>query len=142
LKVIVTDDGPLQREAAMTESAPTIATLKAILDAFNAHDLDRVMSFFAEDCVLEMPRGPEPWGTRYVGFAAVREGLRSRFAGLPDVHYGDDSHFIAGNTGISQWTLRGTTPSNERLEVRGCDFFTFRDGKIVKKDSYWKIRQP
>jgi ketosteroid isomerase-like protein len=56
----------------MTELAPTIATLKAILDAFNAHDLDRIMSFFAEDCVLEMPRGPEPWGTRYVGSAAVR----------------------------------------------------------------------
>jgi ketosteroid isomerase-like protein len=126
----------------MAEPALTVATLKAILEAFNAHDLDRIMGFFADDCVLEMPRGSDPWGTRYVGFVAVREGLRSRFAGLPDVRYGEDSHFIAGDTGISQWTLRGTTPSNERLEVRGCDFFTFRDGKIVKKDSYWKIRQP
>jgi ketosteroid isomerase-like protein len=35
----------------------------------------------------------------------------------------------------------GTTGANERLEVRGCDFFTFRNGKIVKKDSYEKIRQ-
>jgi hypothetical protein len=64
-----------------------------------------------------------------------------RFAGLPDVHYGEDSHLIAGDTGISQWTLRGTTGANERLGVRGCDFFTFRNGKIVKKDSYGKIRQ-
>src|ERR1051325_5102331 len=22
---------------------------------------------FSEDCVLEMPRGPDPWGSRYVG---------------------------------------------------------------------------
>ncbi len=29
--------------------------------AFNAHDLDRIMEHFAEECVLEMPRGPEPW---------------------------------------------------------------------------------
>ena len=28
----------------------------------------------------------------------------------------------------------------ERIEVRGCDLWTIRAGKIVKKDSYWKIR--
>ncbi len=125
----------------MVGSAVTIDTLKAILGAFNAHDLDRVMGFFAEDCVLEMPRGPDPWGARYVGASAVRDGLRSRFAGIPDVHYGEDSHVVAGDLGVSQWTLRGTTTGGERIEVRGCDFFTFRDGKIVKKDSYWKIRE-
>jgi ketosteroid isomerase-like protein len=125
----------------MPETGPTIATLKAILDAFNAHDLDRIMSFFADDCVLEMPRGPDPWGARSVGPAAVREGLRSRFAGIPDVRYDGDTHFVSGDVGVSQWTLRGTSTASETIEVRGCDFYTFRDGKIVKKDSYWKIRQ-
>ncbi len=33
-------------------------TAKAILDAFNAHDLDAIMRFFADDCSLDMPRGP------------------------------------------------------------------------------------
>jgi len=126
----------------MVESGPTIATLKEILQAFNAHDLDRIMGFFAPDCVLEMPRGPDPWGARYIGLDSVREGLRSRFSGLPDLRYEEDSHWVAGDTGISQWTLRGTTRARERIEVRGCDFFTFRGGKIVKKDSYWKIREP
>ena len=116
--------------------------LKSVLDAFNAHNLDRIMSYFAEDCVLEMPRGPDPWGQRYVGFAAVRDGLASRFAGLPDVQYLADSHFVSGNTGMSQWTIRGTSTKGQRIEVRGCDFYTFRDGKIIKKDSYWKIREP
>jgi len=125
----------------MSDAGATETTLKAILDAFNAHDLDRVMSFFSADCVLEMPRGRDPWGGRFVGAPAVREALRSRFTGIPDVHYGDDVHFVAGDTGISQWTLRGTSSSGERIEVRGCDFFTFRDGKVVKKDSYWKIRE-
>jgi ketosteroid isomerase-like protein len=125
----------------MPGTAPTLRTLKAILDAFNAHDLDRIMSFFAEDCVLEMPRGPDPWGARSVGKAAVREGLRARFAGIPDVRYDDDTHLVAGDVGISQWTLRGTSTANETIEVRGCDFYTFRNGQIVKKDSYWKIRQ-
>ena len=49
------------------------STLEALCDAFNAHDLDRIMGFFVEDCVLEMPRGGEPWGARYRGKAEVRE---------------------------------------------------------------------
>lgn len=119
----------------------SVITLKAVLDAFNAHDLDRIMSFFAEDCVLEMPRGPDPWGSRYSGLAAVREGLRARLVGIPDVKYIDDTHFVAGDIGVSQWTLRGTSVSGEKVEVRGCDFFTFaRDGKILMKNSFWKIR--
>ena len=124
----------------MEDRATIRASLTAVLGAFNAHDLDRIMSFFAEDCVLEMPRGGDAWGARYVGKAAVREGLRARLTGIPDVHYGEDTHFVADDTGISKWTLTGTTTAGERLEVRGCDFYTFRDGKIVKKDSYWKIR--
>jgi hypothetical protein len=52
-----------------------------------------VMSFFTDDCVLEMPRGPHPWGRRFEGWQAVRSGLASRFAGIPDVHYGHDRHW-------------------------------------------------
>ena len=122
---------------------PTVALLKAILDAFNGHDVDAVMAFFADDCVLEMPRGPDPWGSRHQGFAAVRRALQSRFDGIPDVHYGDDRHYVAGDTGMSKWTLRGTVAATgETIEVRGCDFFEFRDGKVAKKDSYWKIVDP
>jgi ketosteroid isomerase-like protein len=69
----------------------------------------------------------------------VRAGLASRFAGLPDVHYGDDRHWVSGDRGCSEWQLTGTTTQGERVEVRGCDLFEFRDGKIARKDSYWKL---
>ena len=108
--------------------------LEALCAAFNAHDLDAVMAHFADDCVLEMPRGPDPWGARAEGKSAVRAALAGRFQGLPDVHYGDASHFVDADTGISKWTLTGTTPEGRRLEVRGCDFYTFRDGLVVRKD--------
>ena len=26
-----------------------------------------------------------------------------------------------------------------RIRVRGCDQWEFRDGKVIRKDSYWKI---
>lgn len=125
----------------MTDKAVTVETLKAFLDAFNRHDLDAIMSFFADDCVFYMPRGSEPWGQRFMGRDAVREGLASRFAGLPDVHYGDDRHWVCGQLGVSEWLLTGTTQEGKRIEVRGVDLLEFKDGKIIRKDSYWKIIQ-
>jgi len=37
-------------------------SLKELLDAFNQHDLDRIMEFFSDDATFDMPRG-----TRTVG---------------------------------------------------------------------------
>ena len=114
--------------------------LKAITTAFDEHDLDGIMAHFADDAVFDAPRGPDPWGTRFVGHEAVRQGFAARFAGIPDIRYQDDAHFVDGDRGASEWTLSGTTTDGQRIEVRGCDLWTFRDGKVVKKDSYWKIR--
>jgi ketosteroid isomerase-like protein len=122
-----------------TTGLVTQDTLEAITDAFNRHDVDDVLAFFADDVVMEMPRGPDPWGRRLVGRDEVREGIAARFAGLPDVHYGDATHWVGGDRGVSEWTLTGTTPGGERVRVRGCDLWTFREGRVVRKDSYWKI---
>ncbi len=116
-----------------------IEVLRKFLAAFNRHDLDSIMEFFVDDCTFDFPRGAQPWGTRYVGRAKVREGLASRFAGIPDVHYGEDRHWACGNRGASEWLLTGTMKSGARIAVRGCDLFEFRNGKILRKDSYWKI---
>jgi ketosteroid isomerase-like protein len=128
-----------QSAAAEGDAMPTISTLQALLAEFNAHDLDRIMEFFADDCELYMPRGKEPWGQRFVGKPAVRAALATRFEGIPNVHYGEDQHWVDGNVGISTWLLTGTTQSGESISVRGVDLLEFRKGKIVKKDSYWKI---
>ena len=107
--------------------------------AFNAHDLDRVMIHFAEDATLDMPRGKEPWGARFTGKDAVRKGLAMRFEATPDVHYGDERHWVAGSMGVSEWLLTGTTRDGRKVEVRGCDHYQFRGGQVIRKDSYWKI---
>jgi hypothetical protein len=44
----------------------------------------------------------------------VRMGLGARFEGIPDVHYGDDSHFPCGDRRAAEWTLTGTTAARER----------------------------
>jgi steroid delta-isomerase-like uncharacterized protein len=117
--------------------------LSEVLDAFNRHDLDAIMAHFADDCVFESPRGPDPWGRRFVGKDEVRAGLQARFQGIPDVRYDDGDHFVSGDRGVSEWTIRGTTVEGERIEVRGCDLWTFGDdGGLTRKDSFWKIREP
>jgi ketosteroid isomerase-like protein len=118
----------------------TIDVLKGFLEAFNRHDLDAIMDYFAEDCVFYMPRGAKPRGNKYVGKAEVRAGLAKRFEGLPNVHYGDDQHWLCGDTfGVSEWTLTGTTTAGQHIEVRGVDLLEFAQGKIIRKDSFWKI---
>jgi steroid delta-isomerase-like uncharacterized protein len=124
---------------AATVETVTLETLQRFLDAFNRHDLDEIMEFFAEDCVLYLPRGTTPRGASYVGKDEVRKGLATRFAGLPDVHYGDDRHWLCGDLGVSEWTITGTPASGKRIEARGVDLLEFRDGKIIRKDSFWKI---
>ena len=121
------------------ERTETISILDALADAFNAHDIDRIMAHFAENCSLDMPRGKQPHGSRFTGLDEVRRGLMMRFETTPDVHYGDVEHFADGDTGMSRWLLTATTPAGDKIEVRGCDFYTFRDGQVVRKDSYWKI---
>jgi ketosteroid isomerase-like protein len=117
----------------------TYETLKGFLDAFNRHDLDAIMDYFAEECVFYMPRGSGPRGDRYAGKDQVRAGLAKRFEGLPDVHYGEDRHWACGDFGVSEWTLTGTTPAGKKIEVRGVDLLEFAGGRITRKDSFWKI---
>lgn len=114
-------------------------TLKSFLDAFNRHDLVDIMSFFTNEPVLDMPRGPQPWGARAEGTAEVRALLAGRFKGIPDVHYSEDRHFVCGDRGASEWLLTGTTRDGKKIRVKGCDLFEFDAGKIAKKDSFWKI---
>jgi ketosteroid isomerase-like protein len=123
----------------MVTEGEILAALHGLAVAFNAHDIDGVMSFFAPDCSLDMPRGTEPYGTRFQGIEQVKKGLVGRFESTPDVRYSDLEHFVSGNCGMSKWLLTGTKLNGEKVRVQGCDFYTFRSGRVVRKDSYWKI---
>ncbi len=124
----------------MSTDDEKLNVLREITVGFDTHDLDRIMAHFTDDCVFEAPRGAEPFGRRVEGRAAVRAAFADRFAGIPDVRYTDDSHFVAADRGVSVWLLSGTTTDGQRIEVRGCDIWTFRGDKIAVKNSFWKTR--
>ena len=126
----------------MVDVIPGVTTemLQAFAEAWNRHDIDALMSFMAEDCVFEASAGPDVFGTRYAGRDAVRAGFAEVWATFPDAQWSNARHFVREDRGVSEWTFTGTRADGTRVEVQGCDLFTFRDGRISLKNSYRKNR--
>ena len=120
----------------------TVADLQAFADAFNRHDDQDLMRFMTDDCVFEASAGPDACGERHVGRDAVRTAFRDVWKTFPDAQWRSPRHFVCGERGVSEWTFTGTKADGTRVEVNGCDLFTFRDGRIAVKNSYRKNRPP
>ena len=114
--------------------------LGAFADAWNRHDVDALMSMMTADCIFEASAGNAVDGERHEGQQAVRAAFAAVFEQYPDAHWGNVRHFVAGDRGVSEWIFTGTRTDGARVEVTGCDLFTFRNGKIAIKNSFRKNR--
>jgi taurine dehydrogenase small subunit len=120
---------------ATTETTMTTERLDAFMDAWNAHDVDAIVGFFADDCVFHPSVGTELMGASYVGRDEVRRGVAAFFERYPDGRFEDASAFVAGDRGASEWTfVSGDTA------VRGCDLFAFEGDRIRVKNAFRKNR--
>ena len=124
----------------MIARAVTLALLDDIQDGFNRQDVDAILAHFVDDCEWLMARGPDaPQGRRLLGKAAIGEALRVRYGQIPDMRWEDMRHWICDQTkAVSEWTVRGTPTGGMPFAYLGCDLWEFRDGYVVKKDTYWK----
>jgi ketosteroid isomerase-like protein len=118
----------------------TVATLAAFSDAWNRHDVEALMSFMHDDCVFETAAGSEACGARHVGRDAVRKAFAAAWANVADAQWRNGRHVVHGDFGISQWTFTGTAADGSRIETDGVDVFTFRDGRILVKNAFRKMR--
>ena len=116
--------------------------LQSFATAFNAHDIKAIKSHMTADCVFESSAGPDVNGEKFTGQEQVRKAFENVFVMFPDAHWSNPRHFISGNRGFSEWTFIGTKVDGTRVEVTGCDLFTFKNGKIAIKKSYRKNRMP
>jgi len=127
---------------AQSINAVTENFLQSFADAFNAHDVKAIMSHMNDDCVFEASAGPDFDGEKFTGQEQVKIAFENVFEIFPDAHWGNSKHFIFGNRGFSEWIFTGTKSDGTKVEVTGCDLFTFKDGKIAIKNSYRKNRLP
>lgn len=117
--------------------------LKRMGKAFNSHDIDTLMEFFAEDGVFVLARGTEPWGRRLKGRAEIRQLLTERFKNVTDMKWEEVDVWFCGNRAVTEFIVTGTSKSGQKVNYHGCDLFLFNDqGKIVIKDTYWKSNEP
>ena len=114
--------------------------LERFAAAWNAHDLDALLSMVTDDCVFETAAGVNPYGNRFVGKEALRAAFPSAWQIWPDARWEEATHFVCGGRGVSEWTFRGTDRDGLRIELRGIDVFELRDGMIARKDTYRKQR--
>ena len=128
---------------SLVPPAVSVDRLEAFAQAWSRHDIDALMACMADDCVFHAGVGPEASGTRYVGRDAVRAGFVKAWTDFPDAQWTRARHFVAGRRGVSEWTFVGTRASDGvRVEVDGCDLFTFQGDRIRVKDSWRKQRTP
>lgn len=108
------------------------------VDAWNEHNIDKLMSMMHEDCVYYAAAGENREGAIYKGKASVAVSYGKIFDLYPDAHWNLTGKLIYKDKGVSEWLFTGTKINGETVEVMGCDIFKFKDGLIEVKDSYRK----
>ncbi len=108
-------------------------------EAFNAENLDEVMSYFADDAIYD-----EFDGTRSVGKAAIRAALIPQFEGkFGRMRFHTEDMFldVDGGKALIRW-LCTLEEKARQGGYRGLDILHFRGGKLVEKHTYAKTKLP
>jgi ketosteroid isomerase-like protein len=117
------------------------AELERIIDryneAWNAQDLDLIISFHAPGMVFENHTA----GERAEG-PEVRAHIGQIFANWPDLRFRGRRQYARDGLVVSEWTATGTAPDGRRLEWDGIDVFPFENGLITRKDVYSAGHRP
>ena len=108
--------------------------VRRMMAAANRHDLEGMVSEFAEDYQNTTPAHP---ARSFTGSAQVRKNWAALFAGLPDlsltVH---DATTGPGNTVWMEWGNRGTRRDGSVTSSAGVAIFTVRDDRIAAAHFY------
>lgn len=124
----------------MTDRAAT-AVAGAWCKAYNAHDVERVISLYApggrhvEIAQDRSAQGPE----------AIRQGLDALLAAFPDAYWAQDDVIVTKTGAAIAYTLTGSLQRQlcpfgahrRRLELRGVHVLRLSGLKIAESRDYW-----
>jgi steroid delta-isomerase-like uncharacterized protein len=110
-------------------------------EAWDSHDVDRVLAHMTDDIVYE----DSAWPRQMRGHADVREFLEYVWTGMPDAHFEaiDGPYLHTDEPKVSfYWRGTGTNtgrtdppglaPTGKSIEFYGADFHEYRDGKVAR----------
>jgi predicted ester cyclase len=116
-----------------------IATVRALVEAWNSHDVDRVCAFFHED--FENHQAPLP---AVIGLDAYRWHLREWFTAYPDLRLEIVTLFGQGDLVCLETRATGTAghsffgveaPRGD--DNRALDVLELRHGRVLRQRGYW-----
>jgi steroid delta-isomerase-like uncharacterized protein len=122
---------------------PLRAAIDRYNDAWNAHDLDAIVSMHAPDMVFENHTA----GERAEGLA-VRGHVAGIFSAWPDLRFQTRRLYVRDDLVVQEWTATAThstelrrgdllSPASGRaVEWNGMDVIPFEQGLIKRKDVY------
>jgi steroid delta-isomerase-like uncharacterized protein len=118
-------------------------TIQRYNEAWNAHDLDAILSLHAPDMTFENHTA----GERAQG-QEVRRHIASIFETWPDIRFETRRLYVRDGVVVQEWTATAThsntmrrgdlvaEPTGRKLEWRGVDVIPFEDGLVKRKDVY------
>jgi uncharacterized protein (TIGR02246 family) len=115
------------------------AFVAMFLAPWNAHDVDGAMALMADDCLWEVTRGSEPYGTVFNGDEAVRTAIANAFKAMPDIRYEPVRTLFGPDHIVVELLVTGTLPDGTPAKFHACDVMTMVAGKVTTKRSYRKV---
>jgi steroid delta-isomerase-like uncharacterized protein len=114
-----------------------------LVEAWNSHDIERVVSFYAPD--YEGIDVAEPEVQR--GQDAIRRMAERNLQGFPDAHMVVEDVLAEGNRVVFVWLSSGThagrlmniPPTHRVVKSRGVSILTIENGKVVRSLRFWDI---
>ena len=112
-------------------------------EAWNAHDLDAIMSMHARDMVFHNHTAGES-----AEGEAAREHIGSIFETWPDINFETRRLYVRDGVVTQEWTATAThenkmtrgdlvaEPTGETVTWEGIDVIPFEDGLVKRKDVY------
>jgi hypothetical protein len=107
--------------------------LKRLVAAMNAHDLEAMVSCFADDYVNETPIHPL---RGFRGNEQVRKNYSQIFANVPDLHACVPRSAVDGDTLWTEWDISGTRLDATAFLVRGVVILGIKGNAIASARFY------
>jgi ketosteroid isomerase-like protein len=112
-------------------------TIERYNDAWNAQDVESILSFHAPGMVFENHTA----GDRVEG-DAVGPHIAGIFERTPDLRFTGRRLYVRDGLVVSEWTATATNRAGQRVEWDGIDVFPFENGLILRKDVYSSSHDP
>jgi steroid delta-isomerase-like uncharacterized protein len=132
--------GTSEKEADLV-ATKAVKMLQDWNEAWNAHEVEKVLSYFTDDIVFK-----DLGGERVMrGKAQMRTWINETLSAFPDFRTDVKSLFVSGKWAGSEWVASGTLkgrlhhlkPTGRSYSVRGASIIELSNGKIKRNVDYY-----